>query len=232
VQLARATPGAWLVTPGIAEWSKRRRHFLPQGVGAPSGDSGAAWGKGPPGRKRGAILAIVPGAQRRNAPRSSLSASPFAGGRETGGLSWLTASRSRVASGSGASMKCGRGNRPHHARAGTTEGCAAGSRRGLACRKSREPSLGSAGPRAPFTFGWVPTAWLDARVSPQGAARANVGMKQVASCNGRGCDVPQQWPVHRRIAEVVRPFSGSEKRALGSERVESPNEARGGWTGT
>jgi len=55
--------------------------------------------------------------------------------------------------GSGAGMKCGRGNRPHHARAGTTEGCAAGSRRGFARRKSREPSLGSAGPRAPFTFG-------------------------------------------------------------------------------
>jgi hypothetical protein len=48
--------------------------------------------------------------------------------------------------------------------------------------------------------------------------------------SGRGCDTPQQWPVHRRIAEVVRPFSGIEKRALGSERVESPNEARGGWT--
>jgi hypothetical protein len=127
-------------------------------------------------------------------------------------------------------MKCGRGNRPPHARAGTTEGCAAGSRRGLARRKSREPSLGSAGPRAPFTFGWVPSAWLDARVSPQGAARANAGVKHVASCRGRGCDAPQPWPVHRRSAEVVRPFSGTGKRALGSERVESPNEARGGWT--
>jgi len=155
-------------------------------------------GRAHPGEKRRAISAIVPSARRQNAPRPSPSASPFAGRRETGGLSWL-AHCVRAVHRPGAGMKCGRGNRPHHARAGTTEGCAAGSRRGLARRKAGEPSLGSVGTRAPFTFGWVPSAWLDARVSPQGAARANAGMKHVASCRGRGCDTPQQWPVHRRI---------------------------------
>jgi hypothetical protein len=41
--------------------------------------------------------------------------------------------------GPGAGMKCGRGNRPLYARAGTTRGCAVGSRRGFARRKARDP---------------------------------------------------------------------------------------------
>jgi len=54
---ARATSGAWHVTPGIARWSKRRRHSLLQSVGALRGQPGAAWHERPPVRPQGAILA-------------------------------------------------------------------------------------------------------------------------------------------------------------------------------
>jgi len=37
IPLVRAASVAWHVTPGIAKWSKRRRHSLLQGVGAPRG---------------------------------------------------------------------------------------------------------------------------------------------------------------------------------------------------
>lgn len=110
-------------------------------------------------------------------------------------------------------------------------GCAAGSRRGFARRKSREPSLGSVGPRASRIFGCVLERGSMLSLFRKEGQRANVGVKHVASHRGRGSDASQLLPVHRRSAEVVRPFSGSEKRALGSERVESPNEAGGGRTG-
>lgn len=45
---ARATSGAWHVTPGTARWSKRRRHSLLQSVGALRGQPGAAWHERPP----------------------------------------------------------------------------------------------------------------------------------------------------------------------------------------
>jgi len=102
-------------------------------------------------------------------------------------------------------------------------------------RKAREPSLGPAGPRMPRMFSQERVrACVVARCSAssrKGRQGANVGVELVALHRGRGSDVPQPVPVHRRIAEVVRPSSGSEKRALGTVWVESPREARGGWTG-
>jgi len=44
----------------------------------------------------------------------------------------------------------------------------------------------------------------------------------VALHRGRGFDAPQLVPVHRRIAEVGRSSSGSEKLVLCGEWVESP----------
>ncbi len=64
-----------------------------------------------------------------------------------------------------------------------------------------------------------------------GRQRANVGEELVAPHRGRGLDAPQPVPVHRRIAEIVRSSSGSERRVLNGERVESSFAVRGERTG-
>jgi len=78
---------AWHVTPGIAKWSKRRRHSLLQSVGAPRGKPVPRDGRAHLVEQRGVILGDRPGAQRWNAPRSSTAASPFAGRSGTEDLS-------------------------------------------------------------------------------------------------------------------------------------------------
>jgi len=87
IPLVRATSGAWHVTPGIAKWSKRRRHSLLQGVGAPRGKPVPRDRRARLVERRGAILADWQSAQRWNAPRSSTAVSPFAGRSGTEDLS-------------------------------------------------------------------------------------------------------------------------------------------------
>jgi len=136
IPLVRATPVAWHVTPGIAEWSNRRRHSLLQSVGTLRGQTGAAWKESPlQSNQRGAILAER--IERKTVERTSVS-----GGRSTlrGELRnrrpQRLAHRVRAVRHPGACGKCGRGTTvlfTRHAR--TTEGCAVGSRRGFASSK-------------------------------------------------------------------------------------------------
>jgi hypothetical protein len=179
VPLARAANGAWLVTPGIVGGQKGADTSCCKASELPRETQVPREGRARPGEETESNLRrIVPGAWWWNAPRPSPSASPFAGRRETEGLSWL-ARCVRAVRRSGAGMKCGRGsNRPLHARAGTTRGArpvrAGDSRR----RKARGPWLGSVGPRASRTLGCVPNAGLDARVVPPSRKRRREGKER------------------------------------------------------
>lgn len=63
------------------------------------------------------------------------------------------------------------------------------------------------------------------RVPARGSAPANAPRGETSPRERTSDHDPRLVPVRRRVAEVVRPLSGSEKRAIGIVRVESPGGA-------
>jgi len=125
----------------------------------------------------------------------------------------VAAARSRDAA-PGVRVRCGRGT-VLFTRTRARQGVRGRFEEGIRGSKVTRTFARAAGPRA--------SAHLRVRamcrgsmlgVISRGRQRANVGVEHVAPHRGRGLGDPQPVPVHRRIAEVVRPSSGFEKRAL------------------
>jgi len=110
-------------------------------------------------------------AKRWNAPRSPAAAAPFAGSCGTEDLSgWRIAFARyvipvRAGNAEGAQPSSSRATHARQRGARSVRG--GDSRR----RKSREPSLGPAGPRSPCVLGCMWISWLVACVGSQGSAK-------------------------------------------------------------
>jgi len=105
----------------------------------------------------------------------------------------------------------------------TNEVRGTGSRRGFA-RRNGGANLHSiwSGPRKACLFGGALCEARQPVPSPQGGGRGEGGERFVTSpCRTRNRSSSRSVPVHRRIAEVGRTSSGSEKRATCGGRVES-----------
>jgi len=153
-------------------------------------------------------------------------ASPFAGGCGTGDLSGgLERVRARRIARCEHEMR--EGFRPStrvHAR---QRGVRSGSRRGLARRKSARTFTRVGPVRASELLRKRVSRLVSSLPSPRGGGRRRrqVGGQSPLTAV-RGTRRSRLVPVLRRVAETGRTPSGPEKRAIGTERVESPRGIR------
>jgi len=213
---------AWHVTPGVTGWLKRRRLSRsarcrhPRVQGSRGGRPARRAQRSDPRR-----LAYAKG--RWNAPRSSSNAPPFAGRCGNRRPSWRLVRRERLAR---------RPVRPERARGSASrctaprdsEVCRAGSRRGdVPAERRRVPCSGRSGPSGDALSGACAARLVSPGFPREGRARGECdrGARQPSAQHEESTH-PQWVPVRRRIAEVGRAPSGSEKRTTEIGRVESP----------
>jgi len=218
--------GAWHVMPGISGWLKRRRLSQAAKRRCSSGHRCCVDGR-PACKSAGSDPRVRTSARRWNAPRSSSERTTLRGACGNRRPQRCLVPRSRGAKRPVRAERA-RGSASRSS-ARTTNGVrGTGSRRGFA-RRNDGANLHSnrSGPRGTCLFGGTRCEARQPVPSPRGGGRRQRrGEGRHFSLQHEERSSSRSVPVHRRIAEVGRTSSGSEKRATSSGRVESLADTR------